>query len=89
MNKFNRVMDHGTPRLVTKNRQLNMNPGSLGSRNLLMNLASARNGELKATEAGPKKEFNTNTISNFRKKMMEEEKAEMEEMSKPQKPIVV
>lgn len=30
--KFKRVMDHGTPRLVTKNRQINMDSGNMKSR---------------------------------------------------------
>ena len=35
--KFNKVMDWGTPRLVTK--QLNLNPTQMASKNFLSNLA--------------------------------------------------
>jgi hypothetical protein len=42
--KFRRVMHHGTPRLVTKNRQVNLNPANSDSRSLLMNIANVRKG---------------------------------------------
>jgi len=38
--KFKRVMDWGTPRLVTKNRQLEMDPKQLQSRSYLLNMAN-------------------------------------------------
>lgn len=42
--KFKRVMDWGTPRLVTKNRQLNLDPAKAESRQFLMNIANVRKG---------------------------------------------
>jgi hypothetical protein len=42
--KFKRVMDWGTPRLVTKNRLLNLDPAKAESRNMLMNIANIRKG---------------------------------------------
>lgn len=50
--KFKRVMDWGTPRLVTKNRQLNLDSSKIESRNLLMKFANVRKG---AVDAGPEK----------------------------------
>lgn len=42
--KFNKVMDWGTPRLVTKNRELVMNAKTMQQRELLNKFASIRNG---------------------------------------------
>lgn len=59
-NKFKRVMDWGTPRLVTKNRQLNMNNltgKQLESRGLLLSMANVRKGNVDALKQGPKQEF--------------------------------
>lgn len=44
VDKFKRVMDHGTPRLVTKNRALNINVSNMESKRLLMNMANVRKG---------------------------------------------
>jgi len=75
-------MDWGTPRLVTKNRAVNLNAKNLDARNLLMKFANARNGEVEETGDKPKQEFNQATVSNFRKKMMEEELNETNSLKK-------
>ena len=57
--KFKRVMDWGTPRLVTKNRQVTLNATNSDSRNLLMKFANTRNGDIKEeADDKPKQEFN-------------------------------
>jgi hypothetical protein len=71
--KFKKVMDWGTPRLVTKNRQLNLDVAKLESRNLLMNLANVRKGVIEEKPNQPKQQFNTASVASFRKRMMEEE----------------
>lgn len=71
--KFKKVMDWGTPRLVTKNRQLNLDSAKLESRNLLMNLANVRKGKVEEKPNQPKQQFNNASVANFRKRMMEEE----------------
>lgn len=73
-NKFKRVMDWGTPRLVTKNRQLNMTGKQIESRGLLLNMANVRSGNIQNVDAKPKQEFAQSSVSSFRKRMMEEEK---------------
>jgi hypothetical protein len=73
-NKFKRVMDWGTPRLVTKNRQINMTGKQLESRGLLLSMASVRTGNIQKVEAKPKQEFSQSSATSFRKRMMEEEK---------------
>jgi len=75
--KFKRVMDWGTPRLVTKNRQLAMDPKQLQSRSYLLNMAHSRKGVTDLKEDGPKQEFAQQSVSDFRKKMMEEEREDM------------
>lgn len=52
--KFKKVMDWGTPRLVTKNRQLNLNPNNAESRSLLMKFANVRKGVVEEKADGPK-----------------------------------
>ena len=57
-NKFKRVMDHGTPRLVTKNaqfRQINFNNTNSASRSQLLQIANIRTGPLpsKLEQKGP------------------------------------
>lgn len=42
--KFKRVMDWGTPRLVTKTRHINMDASKQESRSLLMKFANVRKG---------------------------------------------
>ena len=44
--KFKRVMDWGTPRLVTKNRQLNMTGKQIESRGMLLGMANIRTGNV-------------------------------------------
>jgi hypothetical protein len=53
-NKFKRVMDWGTPRLVTKNRQINMSGKQLESRGLLLKMADVRSGNIQNVESKPK-----------------------------------
>jgi len=72
--KFKRVMDWGTPRLVTKNRQLNMTGKQIESRGMILGMANIRTGNIQNVKAAPKQEFAQTSISSFRKKMMEEEK---------------
>lgn len=72
--KFKRVMDWGTPRLVTKNRQICLDGAAKQeSRNLLMKFAGARKGEVDHTPTEKKEEFTSVTVQNFRKKMLDEE----------------
>lgn len=86
--KFKRVMDHGTPRLVTKNRQLNMDTGSMKSRQLLLGIANVRTNDKVDDKSilgkkGPS--FAKASVANFRQKMlMEEKESEMEEMKQKQ-----
>lgn len=86
MDKFKRTMHDGTPRLVlTKNRTLNMDGTKADSRNLLMKFAQVRKGvNIEEKTDKPKQDFNTVSVQNFRKKMMEEEmKSEGAEGGKP------
>lgn len=53
-NKFKRVMDWGTPRLVTKNRQLNMTGKQIESRGMLLGMASIRSGNIQNVKEKPK-----------------------------------
>lgn len=55
--KFKRVMDWGTPRLVTKNRQLNMTGKQIESRGMLLGMANIRTGNVQNLKAAPKQEF--------------------------------
>lgn len=76
--KFKRVMDWGTPRLVTKNanhRGLNMNNVNMQSRSQLLNIANIRQGKMPVPEKKGPKDFQVSSIANFRKAMLEEEKA--------------
>ena len=77
-NKFARKMDWGTPRLVTKNRMLKIeDPKTLASRKFLLNMANSRKGN-NIAELPVKKTagFANSSVSNFRKKMLEEELAD-------------
>ena len=56
-NKFKRVMDWGTPRLVTKNRQLNMTGKQIESRGMLLGMANIRTGNIQNVKAAQKQEF--------------------------------
>lgn len=71
--KFKRVMDWGTPRLVTRSRGINIDPSKMEARNMLLNLANARKGVIDLEPVEKKESFNQATVQNFRKKMMEEE----------------
>lgn len=76
--KFKRVMGWGTPRLVTKNanhRGLNMNNVNMQSRSQLLNYANIRQGKLPVLEKKGPNDFQVSSIANFRKAMLEEEKA--------------
>ena len=76
--KFKRVMDWGTPRLVTKNnnhRGLNLNTVNMASRSTLLNYSNIRNGKVPVAEKKGPKDFQQSSITNFRKAMIEEEKA--------------
>ena len=71
-NKFNKVMDWGTPRLVTK--QLNLNPNQMASRAFLSNMAQERKGILNKPQEEKKGDFAQTSVSSFREKMLREEK---------------
>ncbi len=72
-------MDHGTPRLVTKNRNLQIkDPKALQSRNMLLNLANQRKGLAELPQLEKKQDFNQNSVKSFRQRMMEEEKKDQE-----------
>lgn len=71
--KFKRVMDHGTPRLVTKNRQLNMGTKSMQSRQLLLGIANVRTNDKvdgKSILGDGSKSFAQTSVANFRQKML-------------------
>jgi hypothetical protein len=83
-NKFARKMDWGTPRLVTKNRMLKIeDPKTIASRKFLLQMANSRKGN-NIAELPMKKTagFANSSISNFRKKMLEEELASEDKMEK-------
>lgn len=80
-------MDWGTPRLVTKNRQINMTGKQLESRSLLLGMASVRTGNKEPVRQQPKQDFAQTSVSNFRKKMMEEEKASEDHEEGPERRI--
>lgn len=48
--KYKGVMDWGTPRLVTKNRQLVMDPKQMQQRNFLHQMAAERKGIVQGKE---------------------------------------
>jgi hypothetical protein len=72
--KFNKVMDWGTPRLVTKNRALVMDPTKMRQKELLNNIASIRSGAPTLKQEEQKSDFKAVTVTNFREKMLQEEK---------------
>ena len=75
--KFKKVMDWGTPRLVTKG--VEMDQKQLQSRAFLMNMASERKGVMSGLREEEKKSALTaNSVNNFRAKMMEQEKEEVQ-----------
>ena len=79
-NKFKRVMDHGTPRLVTKNRQLSLNQSQIQSRGALLKFANVRKGDVKqADDDKASTGFAKSSVAGFRQKMMQEEKLDLEE----------
>ena len=72
--KFKRVMDWGTPRLVSKTRSLTMSAKQLQSRQLLLKTAGVKS-VLREEDAGTSTTGYTNSsVNSFRKRMMEEEK---------------
>ena len=75
-NKFRRVMDWGTPRLITKNRALTMNQKQMESRSLLLKSAGIRAipGGRGQDEQKTKTGYTNESVTNFRKRMMEEER---------------
>ena len=79
--KYQRAMDWGTPRLVTKNRQIVMDQSQLKSRAFLQNMAAERKGQASMPAEEKKQEFAPVSVSNFRQKMLEEEKLSMQQES--------
>lgn len=79
--KYQRAMDWGTPRLVTKNRQIVMDQNQLKSRAFLQNMAAERKGQATLPVPEKKQEFAPVSVSNFRQKMLEEEKLNMQQES--------
>jgi hypothetical protein len=75
--KFNKVMDWGTPRLVVKNRELKMDQQTMNQRAFLNNIASIRKGPVPdQVEEKKQGDFKAVSISNFREKMLKEEREE-------------
>lgn len=72
--KFNKVMDWGTPRLVTKNRALVMDTKQMQQRAFLNNIASIRTGPVADKVEEKKGDFKAVTVNNFRERMLQEEK---------------
>lgn len=69
-------MDWGTPRLVTKNKLFNnMDNRQLESRSVLLKMANVRKGIAEPDKEKTKTGFANSSITSFRKRMMEEEKA--------------
>lgn len=68
--KFQKVMDWGTPRLVTKNRALVMDQKTMQSRAFLNNIASVRIGAIPNKEEEKKTDFKPVTVNNFRERML-------------------
>ena len=70
-------MDWGTPRLVTKNRALTMNSKQMESRSFLLKTVGIKQvpgrGGM-ADNSTTKTGYTNASLTNFRKKMMEEEK---------------
>lgn len=75
--KFAKRMDWGTPRLVTKNRQLVVDQKTMQQRALLHGIASIRTGVVTDKVEEKKEEFKAVSVSNFRARMLEEEKMEV------------
>ena len=73
--KFKRVMDWGTPRLVTKNRQLVMDQKNMDARSSLLKIANMRTGNIEGLKPKDPQSFEQTSVTSFRKKMMEEERA--------------
>lgn len=74
--KHKKVLDWGTPRLVTKNRQLVVDQKTMQQRALLQNIASIRTGPVADKVEEKKTDFKAVTVSNFRERMLQEEKME-------------
>ena len=72
--KFNKVMDWGTPRLVTKNRALVMDTKQIQQRAFLHNIAGIRNGPVPDVVEEKKGDFKAVSVVNFRERMLQEEK---------------
>lgn len=68
--KFNKVMDWGTPRLVTKNRALVMDQKQLQQRAFLHNIAGVRKGVVDTKEEEKKEGFKAVSVNNFRERML-------------------
>ena len=65
-NKFKRVMDWGTPRLVTKNRALTLNQKSTEARSRLMTMVGINRGPKQEKK---KQDFEMASVTNFRRRM--------------------
>ena len=70
--KFKRVMDWGTPRLVTKNRALTLNQKGSEARSRLLTMAGINRAPKQEKK---KQDFEMASVTNFRRRMQEEEKA--------------
>lgn len=79
--KFKKQMAWGTPRLVTKNKNLIMDENQLKQRSYLLNIAAERKGVSNAQAEEQKSDFKAVSINNFRKNMLLEEKMELQKES--------
>ena len=72
--KYKRVMDWGTPRLVSKNK-LTLNQAQMESRSVLVGIANVRRGNVEPAKAKkPTGGFNQVSLVNFQKRLQQEEK---------------
>lgn len=74
--KHKKVLAWGTPRLVTKNRQLVVDQKTMQQRALLQNIASIRTGPVAEKVEEKKTDFKAVSVSDFRARMLQEEKME-------------
>ena len=74
-------MAWGTPRLVTKNKNLIMDENQLRQRSYLLNIAAERKGNNGAAAEEKKDDFKAVSVNNFRKNMLLEEKLEIQKES--------
>lgn len=68
---FKRVMEWGTPRIVSKTRKLSMGTKQMESRSLLLSISGVK--DLNRDGDKTKTGFNIDSVKNFRKRMLEEE----------------